>query len=86
MINRDIRQWRVGEALHGDGWLVKVGRLVAKGYRVMWIRRIATNIADNRKFATAGIFFEEIFGHEFWNGLVKVDAIDEDLVRLVRHG
>ena len=86
MINRDIRQWRVGEALHGDGRLVKVGRLVAKGYWVMWIRRIATNIAHNREFAIAGIVLEEIFGHELWYGLVKVDAIDEDLVRLVRHG
>lgn len=50
----------------------------------MWVRRIAANIADNRKFAIAGIFLEEFLSNELWNGLVKVYAIDKDLSRFVR--
>lgn len=83
MVNRDIGQWRVGEALDGDGWLVKVGWLVAKGYRVVWIRRVAAYIADHGEFATARVFFQELFGHELGNGLIKVDAVDKDLSGLL---
>lgn len=83
MVNRDIGQRRIGEALDCDGWLVEVGCLIAKGYRVVWIRRITANIAHDGEFAIAGVFFEEIFGDELGNGLIKVDAVDEDLSGLL---
>ena len=45
----------------------------------MRIGSIAANIAHDRKFAAAGVFFEEVLGHEFWNGFVEVDAVNENL-------
>lgn len=83
MVNGDIGQRRVGEALDSNGRLVKVRCLVAKGYRIVWICGIAANIADHGEFATTGVFSQELLGHELGNGLVKVDAVDENLSKML---
>ncbi len=83
MVDGNIGQRRVGEALNSNGWLVKVRCLVAKGDRIVWICGIAANIADHGEFAAAGVFCQEILGHELRNRLVEVDAIDENLSKML---
>lgn len=40
---------------------------------------IAANVADDGEFTIAGVFFQEVFGHEFGDGLIEIDAVNEDL-------
>ena len=37
----DVTQRRIAEVREGDGWVVKIGRLVAEGDRIVGIRCVA---------------------------------------------
>lgn len=81
MVDGDDAEWWSSLGFYGDSRLGKERVDCVDWDRVVWIGRVAGNVADNAEFAVLRV--EAFWADEWWDWVGEIDAVDKDLRLLV---